>query len=293
MGLFDIFSDSDAQNAAQAQTNAINTGLNQLNSYYGQGANTLNQNYTGALNTLQGQQGTNNAGQTQLGNLLGLNGQAGDQSAQNTLQNLPGYQFALQQGSQNVLRNQAATGQLNSGATLNALQQQGQGQASQNYNNYVSQLQPYLSNANSNAANIAGTQSGLGNQLSTLYQGQGNAALSGNTAIGNAQAQADYANLAQSGAIFGGLTGLASAGLSAYAKSDERVKDDIEPVGELFDGQTVYKYRYKGEDRHQIGLMAQDVEKVHPEAVKEFGGVKHVHYDRATNWAAELGRMAA
>jgi Chaperone of endosialidase len=290
MGIFDIFSDSDAQAAAAAQTAAIQQGLGQLNSYYGQGANTLNQNYGNALSTLQNQQGANNAGQTQLANLLGLNGAAGDASAQNTLQNLPGYQFALNQGSQNVLRNQAATGQLNSGATLNALQQQGQGLASQNYKNYLSQLQPYLQASNTGAANIAGTQTGLGNQLSTLYQGQGNAALSGNTAIGNAQAQADYANLAQSGAIFGGLTGLAGGLLKL---SDERAKDDIEPVGELFDGQTVYRYRYKGDRHHEIGLIAQEVEDRDPGAVAPIGKFKGVDYRRATNWAAELGRMAA
>lgn len=80
----------------------------------------------------------------------------------------------------------------------------------------------------------------------------------------------------------------AGMALSALAlMSDKRVKEDIEPVGKLDDGQTVYKYRIEGDPRFQIGLMAQDVEKVHPEAVGEVGGVKMVNYDEATKRAAK------
>ena len=39
------------------------------------------------------------------------------------------------------------------------------------------------------------------------------------------------------------------------------------PVGALNDGQTVYSYRYKGDPRTQIGLLAQEVERLHPDAV--------------------------
>ena len=74
--------------------------------------------------------------------------------------------------------------------------------------------------------------------------------------------------------------------------SDERVKDDIEPVGELFDGQTIYKYKYRnGDPRHHIGLLAQEVEDRMPDAVGELGPFKGVNYDKATSFAAELGRF--
>lgn len=215
MGLFDIFSNSDAQNAAAAQTAAIQKGYGDLSSLYGQGSNALNTNYAQALGALQPVQNTNVGGQNQLAALLGF-GPQGQAGIQSTLQNLPGYQFALNQGAQNVMRNQAATGQLTSGATDLALQQQGQGLANQNYTNYLAQLQPFLGAANQGAANIAGVNTGLGNALNTNLTNQGNAALSANTAIGNAQAQADYANLAQSGAIWGGLTGLAGSALKAF-----------------------------------------------------------------------------
>jgi soluble lytic murein transglycosylase-like protein len=52
-----------------------------------------------------------------------------------------------------------------------------------------------------------------------------------------------------------------------FASSDRRLKDNIEPIGKLFDGQNVYRYNFKGDDKKQIGLMAQEVEKKYPDAV--------------------------
>jgi hypothetical protein len=77
------------------------------------------------------------------------------------------------------------------------------------------------------------------------------------------------------GNILGGAITL--AGMA----SDERVKENKTPIGKTFDGQTIWKYNYKGDPRSQIGLMAQEVEGEHPEAVRELGGVKHVNYDEA------------
>jgi hypothetical protein len=74
--------------------------------------------------------------------------------------------------------------------------------------------------------------------------------------------------------------------------SDERLKEDIEPVGILFNRLPIYKYRFRGSPRAEIGVMAQDVEQVKPEAVADVGlwhggpTVKMVDYDRATAWAA-------
>ena len=74
--------------------------------------------------------------------------------------------------------------------------------------------------------------------------------------------------------------------------SDKRAKEDIEPIGKTFDGQDIVKYRYKGEPQKQIGLIAQDVEKHHPEAVGLAGGLKTVDYDRATKDAAKIGKSS-
>lgn len=86
--------------------------------------------------------------------------------------------------------------------------------------------------------------------------------------------------------MLGGLAG-------KFMMSDERVKEDIEPVGELKDGTTVYSYRYAGTSMPQIGLLAQDVEQRYPEAVREIGGIKHVNYERATRTARRLGMLEA
>jgi hypothetical protein len=68
-------------------------------------------------------------------------------------------------------------------------------------------------------------------------------------------------------------------------KSDARMKTDIQNVGTLNDGQNVYRYRYVGARMWHIGLLAQEVEKLCPEAVTEIHGVKHVNYDLATRAA--------
>jgi hypothetical protein len=69
--------------------------------------------------------------------------------------------------------------------------------------------------------------------------------------------------------------------------SDERLKHDIEPIGKTYDGQEIVRFKYKGEPGTRIGLVAQDVEKKHPEAVGLAGGYKTVDYDKATDEAAE------
>jgi len=94
--------------------------------------------------------------------LLGLNGPQGNANATATLQNTPGYQFALDAGNQSVLRNQAATGQLASGATDVDLQKQGQGTALNSaYAPYLQALQQYLPFATQNAQGQGALYSGL------------------------------------------------------------------------------------------------------------------------------------
>lgn len=79
--------------------------------------------------------------------------------------------------------------------------------------------------------------------------------------------------------------------LATLPYSDRRLKDDVEEVGKTFDGQPIYSFKYKGDDTTHIGLMAQDVEKKHPEAVGERGGYKTVDYAKATEDAADRGKF--
>lgn len=88
--------------------------------------------------------------------------------------------------------------------------------------------------------------------------------------------------------VGGILNGIGSilGGLGPFFLSDERTKEDIEPVGALNDGQTVYSYRYRGDPRTQIGLLAQEVERRQPDAVSRHpSGMRMVDYRRATRSA--------
>jgi Chaperone of endosialidase len=70
--------------------------------------------------------------------------------------------------------------------------------------------------------------------------------------------------------------------LAKFSPSDMRLKEDIVPVGRLFDGTPIYRFRYKGAPAYHIGLMAQDVERRAPGAVIEVDGYKAVDYRAAT-----------
>jgi hypothetical protein len=74
--------------------------------------------------------------------------------------------------------------------------------------------------------------------------------------------------------------------------SDKRLKHDIKKIGKLFDGQEIYSYKMHGDPRTHIGLIAQKVEKKHPEAVGLARGYKIVDYGKATEEAANRSHFA-
>lgn len=312
MGIFDIFSDQPARDAANAQISGLNAGYGAASSAINQGIGALNTNYTAALQPYMTNYNTASTGTTALGNALGLNGQAGSDAALAALRSTPGYKFQQQTLDDTVNAQAAASGMNASGNQLLALNKVNQGLADSTYGNYVASLQPYLGASNAAASGIAGVNTGLGNATAGQYNMLGQAGWNQATGIGNANANADLARYNASGNIWnaigslGGMgtsgggtvggnaaSGLGSGIMSALSMfSDERLKEDIEPVGELFDGQKVYKYRYVGSPVFQIGLMAQDVEKTdHAAAVTEIGGYKAVNYDKATSRAADLSRF--
>ena len=75
--------------------------------------------------------------------------------------------------------------------------------------------------------------------------------------------------------------------------SDKRLKHDIKPIGKTYDGQRIYSYKMHGDPRTHIGLIAQQVERKHPEAVGLHGGFKTVDYGDATEDAAKRGKFYA
>jgi len=104
----------------------------------------------------------------------------------------------------------------------------------------------------------------------------------------NYQNQVGAANAQQAGnnATTAGLFGLGGSLLGASKNSligslfasDARIKENIEPIGQE-NGFNVYEFNYIGKPDKYIGVMAQEVEKINPDAVVEINGVKHVNYD--------------
>lgn len=193
MSFFSDLFGSGYQNAAQAQIQGLQSAQKDETPYYNQATQNTTNYGSAALAPYTGLVSTGNQGTTALGNALGLNGASGNASALSTLQNTPGYQFALQQGLQAVDRGSAAKGLGTSGNALNAEDQYAQGLASQTYNNYVSQLQPYLGVAENAAQGVANTNLTTGSNLASENLGQGNYVSNIQTGIGNANAAADTA----------------------------------------------------------------------------------------------------
>ena len=203
---------------------------------------------------------------------------------------------------QNLANQQALAGQLQSGYTQaqnTAAQQQGAQLAAQQANlarlSQAGQSIGGLGTAAQNAA-ITGGQAAL--TAGTVPQQTQQAGL---TALYNQFLQQQgypfqtaqfLANIAEgTGALSGSTT--TTTGPAPFF-SDERLKDDVETIGKTFDGQKIVKFRYKGQHGpKQIGLVAQDVEKHHPEAVGEQNGYKTVDYDKATDKAARRGHYYA
>ncbi|MFA5951551.1 MAG: tail fiber domain-containing protein [Hyphomicrobium sp.] len=88
---------------------------------------------------------------------------------------------------------------------------------------------------------------------------------------------------------FGILGSLLGTVPSILKLSDRRLKHEISVIGATLDGLPIYRFKYIGSDTWEIGLMAQDVEEVTPDAVHEVEGIKMVDYGKATQAAAEIG----
>lgn len=65
--------------------------------------------------------------------------------------------------------------------------------------------------------------------------------------------------------------------------SDRNLKENIRRVGTADNGLPIYIFTYKSDNTgtYHMGVMAQEVEVLHPDAVMEFAEGKHVNYERA------------
>ncbi|NDB68942.1 MAG: hypothetical protein EB015_13230, partial [Methylocystaceae bacterium] len=293
-------------------------------------AGLLQGGYGQALQTAQQQQGlglsaaqANRAAQQQAASQMAALGQQGY-----------GQQMGLAQQQAALAQQIGALGQQNYAQSM-GLSQQLQGLGAQGYQQRMGlsqQLQGLgaqgyqqgMGLGQANAAlgqQIYGQRMGAGTQLGQLgSQAQQNelAARQAQMGMGTAEQQTAQAQnqalynqfLQKQGYDFqtaqflaniamgtGALSGQTTTQVSpvSFFGSDRRLKEDIQVVGKTFDGQKIYKFRYKGDPKTQIGLMADDVERHHPESVRHnaIGGkYSAVDYDGATKEAAHKGRFA-
>lgn len=243
------------------------------------------------LNTgQQTQQNLANLAQEQSGRLSGLLNQPLDWSAQQnylndlTAQNLnPQWDRMAEMNEQSLVNRGLRPG---STAYNNAADEFRQSRSSafnnanlNNYNNALSsQLALRQAPINEIAALAGGSQIQAPSFVNTPQTGVAGTDVAGISNANFAQQMQGY------NANQGVLGGLFSAGASLIPLlSDMRAKTDISRVGTLDNGLGVYLYKYHGEEPYHIGLMAQEVETLHPDAVVEKGGLKHVIYDKAVS----------
>ena len=146
-----------------------------------QNAITTQQGNLGNINSIwANQQQTGQGANTALQSSLGLNGQTANPS---NFLNMPGYQFAVQQGTQAAQRQAAAMGNAYTPNTAAAIGQYVTGTASQDYNTYISQL---MGAAGLGTTANQGLQTGSqqsSNIISQLQQNIGQAQAAGYTGV--------------------------------------------------------------------------------------------------------------
>ena len=213
----------------------------------------------------------------------------------------PNYAFNLKQGEGANLAQSNATGGLVGGNAMKGLQDYTQGYAGNAYqnafNNYQAQ-RTNIYNANSGLAGLgenavtgsANAQLGIGTQISNITQGIGNAQAAGTIGAANAYS-GGVTGVGNAGAIYGLLgnqNNITTPSNAPYTPStsimgdqmfpsDRRLKTNIVKIGQYLNGLNKYSWTYLwGEN--STGAMADEVEKLIPEAVKVFYGYKHVNY---------------
>lgn len=176
----------------------------------------------------------------------------------------------IKAGSQAYDREMALAGQQQNDA-YNQLLLQGRGQASQELltedNQRINQIGALLSGGQVSQPNFMTGASVNG------IQGTDNAAIIANA--DNAALNSWQQSQAAMGSAIGGIGGL-------FSLSDERAKEDKQKIGETEDGMGIYSFKYKGKPKTEIGLMAQEVKKKKPGAVKKRpDGLFAVDYGKA------------
>lgn len=213
--LTDLFSTKPAQDAANAIKAGYTTGASTANSTLANGQTSADALYGQAYAPFSSLINSTGAGATAYGNATGVNGQAGIDAAGSTFKSLPGYSGGLTTGIDQVMRTNAASGNLGSGNNSADEIKFASDYDANKYGSYVSSLAPYLG---ANQAAVSGAAGVLGNEATTntaITGQQAQNSYNSSVGAGNAQGQADLAPYSASSNFWSALTGLGSTALKA------------------------------------------------------------------------------
>ena len=191
-------------------------------------------------------------GASALSRLLG-----GDRSGFDTFMDTTGFDVERDQGESAIGRMFGSKGLRNSGAALKGLSQYNSDLKNKYSNDYISKL-----------LGLAG----LGTQAGGLIAGAGG--------VSSSRGQSTGSSWSGPG-IMDSLGKIASAA----AASDRRLKENIKKVGELANGLGVYTYTYLASSVQRLGVMADEVARIQPDALgPTVSGYATVDYGKVEGW---------
>ena len=216
--------------------------------------------------------------------LLGLRGPEAQRAAIAGIEGGAGYQAQVQAGEEALLQRASATGGLRGGNIQAALGQFRPQMLQQEIERQYGRLggmadigrvtqQNLAQIGQSSAAGTGSAGLQTGTNVANLLSQQG-AALAGGE-LGEAKAYSQLFNLP---AQFLGMQ--MGGGKAGSLFSDIRLKKNIKKISTRPDGLNVYEFDYIWGGGRQIGLMAQEVQGVYPDAVSESDGYLMVNYSK-------------
>ena len=223
--------------------------------------------------------------------LLGLLGPEAQQQAIAQLEQGAGFQAQVRQGEEALLQRASATGGLRGGNIQAALAQFRPQMLQQEIEAQYGRLGGMTQLGQTTTQNIAqlGQASAAGQSAAGLQTGADIAALLGQQGAARAGSRlaqgAAASNVLNLPGQFLGMqygAGVKNPGFDSLIKqfSDQRLKKNVVRLGTRSDGLGVYEFEYIWGGGRQIGLMAQEVAILYPEAVGESGGYMTVDYGK-------------
>ena len=224
--------------------------------------------------------------------LLGLRGPEAQQAAIAAIEQGAGFQSQVRLGEEAILQAASATGGLRGGNIQAALGQFRPEMLQREINLQYGRLGGMTDLGRTTTQNIAqlGQSSASGTASAGLQTGARISGLEGD--IGAARAGADLARGQALSSVFNLPAQVLGAQYGAQGRgknvtpglgglfSDRRLKTNIQRINTRPDGLGVYEFEYIWGGGKHIGLMAQEVIGIYPDAVGSVGGYYTVDYSR-------------